>query len=194
MKKELLITSLIERSWYHEENFVSNLYCQELIKEIENFKLKPAKIGKGAGQQLNHAIRNDAIFWIEPENTSPLHDVYLNKISELMTSLNHELYLGLKQFESHFAHYQAGGFYKKHLDQHANNKERLVSLILYLNSPTEGGELIIYSQTDPNIIEAKITPKPGTLVCFLSNKIYHEVCPTESDRYTWTGWLRTTIL
>lgn len=193
MDQELLISSLIERGWYSCDMFLDQTLCQSLIAELHALPLRAARIGKGNSEKILADIRNDSIYWLN-EHQSVTQSLYLKKMDELMTVLNRELYLGLKQFEGHFARYEKSGFYKKHIDQFAGNNERLVSAITYLNTPVVGGELRIYKRDNPDEVEIDIAPKEGRLVCFLSNQIYHEVRPTENERYSIAGWLRTTIL
>jgi SM-20-related protein len=193
MFEENLILSLIERGWYSDESFLDHDLCQKLLTELQMCPLRESKIGKGSREQIVPTIRNDSIFWLSETHNSPAQTEYLLKMDALMDLINRELFLGLKQFEGHFARYEKGGFYRRHLDQFAGNNERLISIITYLNGPIEGGELRIYSRDNPNQIEIDLSPKPGSLVCFLSNQIYHEVLPTSSERLSIAGWLRTTI-
>ncbi len=193
MDKDLLLTSLIDRGWFACDMFLDQATSDNLIAEMQLLPLQVAKIGKGNATHQSLEIRNDSIFWLN-EQQGPAQDLYLKKVFELMQFLNQSLYLGLKQFEGHFARYDKNGFYKKHLDQFAGSNERLVSLVTYLNTPVSGGELRIFNRKNPEIIEIDITPKVGSLVCFLSNQIYHEVRPTDSERYSIAGWFRTTIL
>lgn len=193
MKKEMLIAMLVEKGWFHQEDFLDQNFCLELLAEARDLQWKQAQIGKGDKKQEALAIRSDSIAWIEEENASPLQKKYLTHMNDLMKTLNQELYLGLKEYECHFAQYSPSGFYKKHLDQHAGSDARVVSSILYLNEPASGGELAIYNRENPEVIEKLIKPKAGSFVCFLSNQIYHEVLPTESERFSLTGWFRNTI-
>ena len=194
MDHENLVFSLIERGWYQADTFLDINVCQSLLSELYTLPLRPAKIGKGSSEQIINEIRNDSLYWLQESSASSNQKIYLQKMDGLMQTLNKELYLGLKQFEGHFARYDKNGFYKKHLDQFKGNSERLVSVITYLNTPSSGGELRIYSRDNNEIIDADIKPITGRLVCFLSNQIYHEVRPTTSERYSIAGWLRTTIL
>lgn len=193
MDQELLILSLIERGWFTSSSFLDHTLCQNLVAELHSLPLRAAKVGKGPSEQTHNEIRNDSIFWLN-QHQGAAQDLYLEKMDELMNVLNRELYLGLKQFEGHFARYDKEGFYKKHLDQFIGNSERLITVVTYLNTPSAGGELRIYKRDNPEEIEIDITPQEGSLVCFLSNQIYHEVRPTNSERYSIAGWFRTTIL
>lgn len=193
MKKEMLIAMLVDKGWFYQEDFLDSKFCLELLNEARDLKWKQAQVGKGDKLQEALSIRNDSIVWIEDEQATKAQKNYLMQMNDLMTTLNQELYLGLKEFESHFAHYQPSGFYKKHLDQHSGSNARVVSSILYLNETTKGGELAIYNRDNTEVIEQLIKPRPGSFVCFLSNQIYHEVLPTESERFSLTGWFRNSI-
>ncbi|MBY0414749.1 MAG: 2OG-Fe(II) oxygenase [Bdellovibrionales bacterium] len=191
MKKEMLIDSLVDKGWFHQENFLDSNYCLELIKEAQNLSWTKAQIGRQDLKQEALAIRNDSIFWIDEEKATPLQKTYIELMKDLTATLNRELFLNIREFECHFAKYDTAGFYKKHLDQHLGSNSRLVSTIFYLNRPANGGELVIYERENPDKIAAKISPKAGSFVCFLSNQIYHEVLPTEGERLSLTGWFRS---
>jgi SM-20-related protein len=193
MDYEKLIENLIERGYFIQESFLNEELCSKIIAEGELLPLKKAKIGKGAKEISSDEIRNDFIYWLEENSEGIWAQAYLSEVEELRLAINRHLYLGLKQFEGHFARYEEGGFYKKHLDQFQGNNERQISLITYLNTPLSGGQLRLYKRDHPDEIECDVTPKAGMLVCFLSNQIYHEVLPTSSKRYSLTGWLRTNI-
>ncbi|MBC7428240.1 MAG: 2OG-Fe(II) oxygenase [Bacteriovorax sp.] len=193
MKKEMLISGLIEKGWFHQEHFMDQSFCLELLNEAKELQWKKAKIGTGAKRLEDSEIRNDSIYWLDESNDTLLQRKYLEQMKELMELINQELYLGLKAFECHFAHYSTAGFYKKHLDQHQGSNKRAVSTIFYLNEPYDGGELVIYKKENPDQEDFKIKPHAGSFVCFLSNQIYHEVLPTNGERYSLTGWFRTSV-
>ena len=193
MKKEMLITMLIEKGWFHQEDFFDQKFCLELLNEARAQKWNLAKIGKDDKKQEALAIRTDLIVWIEEESATIAQKHYLTQMNNLMDVLNQALYLGLKEYECHFAQYNSQGFYKKHLDQHTGSNVRRISSVLYLNETQKGGELAIYNRENPDVLEALIKPRPGSFVCFLSNQIYHEVLPTESERFSLTGWFRNSI-
>lgn len=193
MKKEMLITMLVEKGWFHQENFFDQKFCLELLNEAREQQWTQAKIGKDDKKQEALTIRTDSIVWIEDDSATTAQKNYLTQMNDLMNTLNQELYLGLKEYECHFAQYKPSGFYKKHLDQHSGSQVRVISSILYLNETEKGGELAIYNRENSDVIEALIKPRPGSFVCFLSNQIYHEVLPTESERFSLTGWFRNSI-
>ena len=106
--------------------------------------------------------------------------------------LNQRLFLGLFSFESHFAHYSPGAYYKRHYDAFQGEENRVLSIVTYLNPSwgnTEGGELVLYcGERDSEGI--KVVPLYGTVVVFLSKEFPHEVLPASRDRYSVAGWYR----
>ena len=101
--------------------------------------------------------------------------------------------LGLFTFESHFAHYAPGAFYKTHLDAFRGQANRILSVVLYLNpdwADDEGGEMVLYQETEPNQKLFTVKPELGTLAVFLSEEFPHEVLPAKRDRYSIAGWYR----
>lgn len=183
-----LINNLIEFGWHTEDNFLTTSHCDELLLDQKIWK--SAAIGLGAKKSLHQEIRNDEIAWIEAEDASKAQKKFLSLMHTLQTNLNRELFLGLNEFECHFAKYEKGGFYKKHLDQHQGAKTRILSCIVYLNKLNNGGELVIYNKNNLESVDKKIQPMPGKLVCFLSDQIFHEVLPTDEERLSLTGWFR----
>lgn len=158
------------------------------LQEQERFH--QARIGRGIGQTRNQFIRRDKILWIE--SVHPAANPWCNWTTRLKTYLNRRLFLGLFSFESHFAHYQPGDFYKKHLDAFRGESNRVLSLVSYLNrgwEPDQGGELVLYAPDDGEEI-TRIMPTFGTLVIFLSEEFPHEVLAADRDRYSVAGWFR----
>lgn len=149
-----------------------------------------AGTGRSADHIVNHFVRRDEICWIASD--SPACAQWLDWAERLRLFLNHELLLGLFSFESHFAHYGPGDFYRRHLDAFRGEANRMLSLVAYLNShwqPGEGGELVLYTDAgDEQGI--RVIPAPGTLAVFLSEEFPHEVLPAERDRYSVAGWFR----
>lgn len=154
-------------------------------------QLKPAGVGRAQQHVANSNIRRDAISWIE--NTAGSQGQWLAFSAQLQQHLNRSLMLGLFSFESHFAHYAPGAFYKTHVDAFKGQANRVLSVVLYLNpawGARDGGEMVLYSDTDPGSVLCKVSPHAGTLVVFLSEDFPHEVLPATRDRYSIAGWYR----
>ena len=153
-------------------------------------QFKAAGIGRDAASQHNAAIRKDQIRWIA--DTDLIDAQYLNWMDQLRLELNSRLFLGLFDFESHYAHYAPGAYYKKHLDAFRGNNNRIVSTILYLNKnwqASAGGELRLYTQSGDKFL-LDVIPEYGRFVIFLSDVFPHEVKVTQQDRYSIAGWYR----
>lgn len=151
--------------------------------------LTRAAIGRGTGQQLDESIRGDHIQWLAPGESAAV-DRYLGLLDELRERLNRELFLGLEDYECHFALYPPGSFYRRHLDRFRDDDRRTVTTVFYLNEgwlPEHGGALRI-ELADGR--EHDVAPAAGTLVVFMSGDFPHEVLPASRERLSLTGWYR----
>lgn len=160
------------------------------LATLPPWELTPAAIGRKQHQQTNERIRSDKTRWIEGD--TPVQRYYLTLMSSLRQTLNRQLFMGLKDYECHYALYQAGDFYKKHLDAFRGRSNRRLTTVLYLNDDwqaDDGGELMVYPLQHKTALH-RIMPKAGTLVCFLSEDFPHEVLPATRDRLSIAGWFR----
>jgi len=151
-------------------------------------RFKKAGIGKQQEKQINESIRGDYIQWIDGAKTAPQIQLYLERLSQLMTFLNQSLFLSLKDLEVHMTIYPIGSFYKRHLDQFKKDDHRKLSVICYLNEnwrEDEGGQLRVYFPAGTK----DFFPTAGRLVCFRSDLLEHEVLPATRERLSLTGWL-----
>jgi len=158
-------------------------YAQSLTE------LKQAGISATNSQHLDSSKRCDKTQWLEED--SAVQSEFLAFTSGLQTYLNRALYLGLNDYESHFAIYEKGDFYETHLDAFKNSKNRVVTTVYYLNdgwSKEDGGALRVYNEENEFLTE--VIPNSNTLVIFLSEKFPHEVLPANKTRYSIAGWFR----
>lgn len=167
---------------------------QECEKACQNGKFRRAGVGRGESLAVHEDIRRDHILWLTPDEASKEQRLYLDKLEGLRLALNRRFFLGLFEFEGHYAIYPEGAFYKAHLDRHSGTSDRVVTVILYLNhqwQPGDGGELKLWTTTGDRLGEfVLIEPSMGTLVCFLSGEFWHEVLPAKKRRMSITGWFR----
>ena len=150
-----------------------------------------AGIGREQNHRLQSDIRRDRIHWLG--NHSPVEAGYLAWMERLRLELNRRLFMGLFDYEAHFAHYPSGAFYRRHLDAFRGQTNRVLTTVFYLNPdwrPDLGGELLIWAEPDSQKVVARVQPKLGTLVVFLSERFPHEVLPARADRYSIAGWFR----
>lgn len=157
-------------------------------------KARAAGIGLGKDHRVRPDVRNDTIIWLDPARLSPAQAVYWQAMEDLRWRLNHRYFLGLTDYESHFARYPTGGFYKRHLDVFRGQHRRRISCALYLNfhwSSLDGGQLRLYLPGQSGETWVDILPLAGSLVMFDSQAIEHEVLPALRPRTSLAGWLRT---
>lgn len=113
-------------------------------------------------------------------------------MDKLRLGINQRLFLGLFDYESHFAVYAPGAFYQKHRDAFRGAPGRKLSTVLYLNNDWDiqaGGELVLYDEAGEQEI-LQIAPECGRLVIFLSEDFPHEVLPATRPRQSIAGWFR----
>jgi SM-20-related protein len=149
-----------------------------------------AGIGRLSKHMQNDFVRRDEICWISGDSDAGAQ--WLEWTGILRTYLNQHLFLGLFSFESHFSHYAAGSFYKRHLDAFKWEANRILSVVAYLNPNWQigdGGELVLYKD-EFDTQGLKVIPALGTLAIFLSEEFPHEVLPAKRDRYSIAGWYR----
>lgn len=187
-----LVDELANQGWSHQPLALSAELIDALAAECRTRSaggnLAPASVGRGEGQQVREGVRGDRIHWLEP-GQSAASDAYLALMDELRQRLNRELYLGLEDFECHFALYPPGAFYQKHLDRFRDDDRRAVSVVAYLNAdwqPEQGGALRLYLAEG----EHDVLPEGGALVVFLSAELPHEVLPATRERLSLAGWFR----
>ncbi|WP_428412133.1 2OG-Fe(II) oxygenase [Legionella sp.] len=192
---EQLIDNLCNQGFHLLDEFLSLQHYFSLRatakKLYDQGLFRSAKIGLNISSQQNKAIRSDEILWLESDNLDPAIQFFVNQIHQLCRILNQNLFLGLHEFETHFANYQPGTFYKKHIDQFAAQKSRKISFVYYLNEDWQdeyGGQLKLYNIND-QLLE-NINPQGNRLICF-NSELPHEVVTTNQTRYSITGWMKT---
>jgi SM-20-related protein len=149
-----------------------------------------AGVGRGGSYLHNDFVRKDEICWITGED--PPCAEWLAWCSALQQFLNRRLFLGPFSFESHFACYGPGDFYRRHYDAFRGEANRVLSVVAYLNpgwGPGDGGELLLY-RDDADREGLRVVPLLGTLVVFLSQEFPHEVLPAARQRLSIAGWYR----
>jgi SM-20-related protein len=193
-----LVEAIRETGWCVWPGFLEEGLAEDLSRESlwawEEGSFRRAGVGRGDKLAIREDVRTDHVMWLRDRETTPYQRAYLEALDEIRVALNQGLFLGLADYEGYFAVYPPGGFYKPHIDRHRDTRDRIVSVILYLNptwQPGDGGELRIW--TTPGEKEGDtitVEPRMGTLVCFLSADFWHEVLPARKTRVSVTGWFR----
>jgi SM-20-related protein len=188
-----IVDRLVEQGWARQDGFLSVELAGALAEECRALTasgaLKAAGVGRGTGQQLRPDIRGDHIRWLK-DGQSAACDAYLAAMEDLRAMLNRELYLGLADYESHFAWYPVGAFYREHLDRFRDDDLRTVSVVIYLNAdwgPDDGGALRLHPPGQPHV---DVLPLAGRMAMFMSADMPHEVLPATRERMSIAGWFR----
>ncbi|MCL7462148.1 2OG-Fe(II) oxygenase [Pseudomonas sp. NW5] len=190
---DALIDDLARQGWSQQRHALSAAQIAALADECRarhaRGELQHATIGRAATQTLDAQVRGDHIQWLE-RGRSTVTDAYLEVLDNLRETLNRTLYLGLEDYESHFALYPPGSFYHRHLDRFRDDDRRMVTTILYLNEDwraEDGGALQLELGEGRS---TRILPEAGTLVVFMAGDFPHEVLLAQRERLSITGWFR----
>ena len=197
--REAVLNALPEPGWVVlpdaiPADLVAALREELLARDAEGC-FHAAGIGRGGAQQVATRIRGDRIAWLQP--AWPAAARYLALMDGLRQALNRELFLGLAEYEAHYARYAPGSFYRRHVDRHADTPDggrgqRVISTVCYLNEPgwpaRAGGELLLHRAHGEPL---RVSPEAGTLVVFRSDNLPHEVLAADRERLSIAGWMRT---
>lgn len=188
---ETIAKSLSDQGYCVVPEFLSPALTKSLLQRLKYLsisQLSPAGIGRDKDYHVNQAVRTDHMRWLDHSDETERR--FLSLMYDFQQAMNEQLFLGLFDYEAHFAHYAKGAFYKKHVDAFRGRSNRVISSVFYLNpdwSKEQGGELVIYAPKGDEILET-ISPEQGKAVFFLSEEFPHEVKPAQADRYSIAGW------
>ena len=192
-----LADSLSEKAWI-ELDLLGHLpvgLIPALRNEVEILDrteaMGRAGIGRGADLTRDRSVRRDKIAWLDGYTAA--QSELFRFFDALRVGLNQRLFLGLKRYEAHYATYQPGDFYKRHLDSFRGRASRVVSLVLYLNEGwqlQDGGELRVFSPDNEDQMVGLVRPEAGRAALFLSEDVPHEVLPANRTRYSIACWFR----
>ena len=188
-----LINSFIDNKVGIAEDFLSKPLALHLKKKLldlyANNQLRSAGTGNDTAVVHNKLMRSDIIYWLDRKHNDQYENDFFDLMDSFVSHLNSTCYTGITGYEFHYALYETGSFYKKHLDQFRNNGSRQYSMVMYLNTDwqqNDGGELCIHHKGSLQ----NITPINGKSVFFKSSELEHEVLLTNKPRMSITGWLK----
>lgn len=193
---EQLIQGHIDRRFGCCDDFLDRDIVEKLSANLLRFKeqgkMVPAGVGRKFDFQQNAMVRGDVIKWIEKDSQDEAEKILLQKIGQFISYLNLSCFTNLNDYEFHYASYQQGSFYKRHLDQFKSERGRKFSLVIYLNDnwqTGDGGHLSLYLDDD---VQEDIYPIGGRAVFFKSDEVEHEVNPSPNrERMSIAGWLKS---
>lgn len=153
--------------------------------------MQKAGIGRGNDLVRDRSVRRDRIAWLQGI-TAPQAALF-EFFEGIRVGLNQRLFLGLKRFETHYATYHPGDFYRRHLDSFQGRASRVVSLVLYLNEgwrPEDGGALQVFNRDSEHEVCGTVVPEMGRVAVFMSEEVPHEVLPANRTRHSLACWFR----
>jgi SM-20-related protein len=189
---DVIADALVDKGYSLLSDIIPDYVSLALLEKMQakhDIDFKYAAIGRGIEQQVNAEIRSDKISWLDKQDHTD--KAYLSIMEQLREGLNRRLFMGLFDYESHYAVYEPGAHYKKHVDALKGSQNRILTTVFFLNPHwqlNDGGELLIYDEFD--ILLETVQPQMGTLAIFLSERFPHEVLPTLKTRNSIAGWFR----
>lgn len=189
---DAVVDSLVEKGYIIIDDFLSEALTRALRDEVSDLNQKGisrAGVGRGNDLHVNNDIRSDKTHWLD--GSTDAQKRLLAQCDALRGDVNRHLFMGLYDYEAHYAVYEPGSFYQKHLDAFKGRSNRVLTNVIYLNDEWQddwGGELAVYDETD-ELIE-RVLPKGGRAIFFLSERFPHEVLKTKKQRLSIAGWYR----
>ena len=192
---EGLIQGLIDNKYGCSEDFMNVDTVSGLRDNVqrlsESGEMQAAGLGNKKDYQKDKLFRGDRIKWLENTSVDQYEAIFFKKVGNFISHLNKTCFTAITGFESHYANYEQGSFYKRHLDQFKTDKGRKYSIVLYLNEnwlKEDGGMLSLYPEDKE---QKDIFPMGGRMVFFKSDEMEHEVHPSFTrERISIAGWLK----
>jgi SM-20-related protein len=191
MQLEAVAVCLADQEWAVDPTFIAPELAAALREDAAALKnaskFNRAAVGKNPSVQSE--TRSDEILWFEPTNLTSAQAAFWNHLEEFRKVMNEKLFLGLNEFEAHFACYEKGAFYAKHVDRFRDDDRRVISMVVYLNdawSESDGGFLNLSTTSGVH----SVSPNLGLMVCFKSDRIEHEVKPAQRTRWSIAVWFK----
>ncbi|MEZ6011196.1 MAG: 2OG-Fe(II) oxygenase [Hyphomonas sp.] len=188
---------LRSKGWSWQPGFLPEALFSALHAEVKAIDaeddLSPAGIGRETAFQLDRTIRRSRIAWLD--GSTPAQADFLQWVEQLREAINRTLIIGLFEFEACYAVYRPGGFYDRHLDSFEGARNRVVSLVVYLNEdwrPEDGGALTVWPEGAGPDDEpaARLMPERAGVVLMLSETVPHAVEVTHASRFAIAAWWR----
>lgn len=190
---DTLIDSYLANKVGIDKTFMSESLSRGLQQNIRQLQIDKtmtyAGIGNSKLKDSNQKMRGDKISWLDKSNNNAFENEFLELAEEFISHLNSTCYTGINSYEFHYAVYEKGSFYKRHMDQFKSDNNRKFSFINYLNEDwqeADGGQLHLYQDDSVQ----KIQPDSKTAVFFKSDEMEHEVMLCNRSRMSISGWLK----
>ncbi len=181
-----LLHHFYQDGWVLVPDFLTPELNAALLDDLQQQSLQQAGVGRQQLHTVNQTIRRDKTAWLNGATLA--QQQYLQLMQALRYAFNQQFFLGLFDFECHYACYTKGDFYKKHLDAFKGRSNRVLTTVSYLNTVQQGGALQLFDEEDRLL--STITPTAGSLLLFESERFPHQVLPAIDERFSIAGWFR----
>lgn len=175
-----------QHGWVFLPDFLDPALNTALLADLKQQQLHAAGVGRQQAHTLNADIRRDKTAWLD--GSSAAQQQYLGQMQQLQNTFNQQFFMGLFDFECHYAQYRQGDFYQKHVDAFKGRSNRVLTTVSYLNTVASGGELQLFNEQDELL--STIAPLAGSLLVFESERFPHQVLPAVDERFSIAGWFR----
>ena len=132
---ENIVDDLVTKGFSIQEHGLPDFITQALLacqRSISEAEYQAAGIGRAENYQKAEKVRGDEICWITGSSSEGA--LWLSWCEAMQQYVNRSLFMGLFSFESHFAHYQPGDYYKRHYDAFKGETNRILTIVAYFNS------------------------------------------------------------
>jgi|TARA_R100000084_G_scaffold108425_1_gene71010 Rps23 Pro-64 3,4-dihydroxylase Tpa1-like proline 4-hydroxylase len=177
-----------------QDNFITPRQVSAIIRTFKDKKFEHSKIILENGERIvDTTNRNVAEYWLqENRNHTETHWLRYLQRKLFLFSQNFldefQLDISIKNIEGiTILKYEAGGFYKRHVDS-CKSAFRELSAIIMLNDDYEGGSLKFYDSG--NEIK-EVTKKAGRLIMWPSCSLFpHQAIPVKKGtRFVIVSWM-----
>jgi predicted 2-oxoglutarate/Fe(II)-dependent dioxygenase YbiX len=179
---------IYEKSFKNPETVYTTI--EKLIDSDINFNWTWARTA-GATENLQGAYRTNQEFSISTqlshETIKKLDDNIFNEITQLVGDYATRYDIGSLTDEGYnILKYENGTEYKQHHDCGGIHKDRVVSILVYLNDNYIGGEL------EFPMFNFKYKPNAGDIILFPSNYTFAHIAHpvTSGTKYAIVSWMR----
>lgn len=183
-------TALREHGIWVKDGFLTPQETLTLHADLELHRPNLDRARLGQEKLTRPEIRGDSTLWWDPARLNAAQQPLGARLEALRQELNRTLFLGLSDWEGHYALYPPGAGYARHVDRFRADDRRTVSCVVYLNNEWpegSGGEL---EAEPPGAGVLRIAPLPGRAVVFMSAEVPHAVLPATRERFSFAGWFR----
>lgn len=175
LEPETMISANCSISLFSQNSFWNQQQCRRLCEIAEVSKIEDAGVHRNGKLYLDANFRKTRRILLQPEHFDEIGKSFLT----IMPRIEEHFQLTLKGLQGiQFLQYGVGDYFHTHADEFEppSDSSRKISLILFLNSGFQGGNVVLYQDADRcrsgNGIH--IVPQEGLLIAF-SSYLLHEV-------------------